>query len=75
MGKDKGWSLDCTGLQPENGATYTIEPMFVHYGDVILDEEDQQKKMDEIIRNIELLGRDRVSIKFDGDKSYDYYDY
>jgi len=47
--------------------------MFVDYGSVILDEEDLQKKIDTIVKNIELLGRQRVSIESDN-SNYNYYD-
>ncbi len=73
VGNDKGWNLDCVGVQPADQNKFEIEPMFVDYGSVILDEEDLQKKIDTIIKNIELLGRQRVSLESD-DYNYNYYD-
>lgn len=72
MGKDKAWNLDCVGLQPEDQSQFEIEPIFVDYGGVILDDVDLQKKIDAIIKNIELLGRQRVHIASEND--YNYYD-
>ncbi len=73
IGNDKGWNLDCVGIQPADQSKFEIEPMFVDYGSVILDEEDLQKKIDTIVKNIELLGRQRVSIESDN-SNYNYYD-
>lgn len=73
IGNDKGWNLDCVGIQPVDQSQFEIEPMFVDYGTVILDEEDLQKKIDAIVKNIELLGRQRVSIVSD-DYNYNYYE-
>ena len=47
--------------------------MFVDYGSVILDEEDLEKKIEKIVKNIELLGRQRVNLESDNN-DYDYYD-
>jgi len=75
LGKEKGWSLDCTGVQPEDTTAYNVEPLFVHYGSIILDDENLEEKIDEIIKNVALLGRARVQITFeDKQNSYDYYD-
>lgn len=71
MGRDKTWNLDCIGLQPEDTAKFNIEPMFVFYGDAILDEKNLEEQIDEIIKSIELIGRNRVVMKL-GSDNYDY---
>ena len=73
IGNDKGWNLDCVGVQPVDQTKFEIEPMFVDYGSVILDEEDLEKKIEKIVKNIELLGRQRVNLESDNN-DYDYYD-
>lgn len=73
IGNDKAWNLDCVGIQPVDETQFEIEPMFVDYGTVILDDEDLQKKIDVIVKNIELIGRQRVHIQSD-DSDYNYYD-
>lgn len=72
IGNDKGWSLDCSGLQPLDTTKIEIHPLFVYYGEIILDEDDQQEQMDEIIKNLTLYGRSRVKITFGKQNNYDY---
>ena len=72
IGSDKGWSLDCSGLQPLDTTQIEINPLFVYYGEIILDEEDQQEQIDEIIKNLALYGRSRVKITFGKQNNYDY---
>ncbi len=75
IGRDKTWNLDCIGLQPEDETKFEVEPLFVHYGTVILDDAGLEKQIDEIIKSIELIGRNRVVIDLEGN-NYNYnYDY
>lgn len=77
LDNDKTWHLDCVGLQPMADSTYNLEPDFVHYGDVILDEEQMEEQITDIIKAIELAGRSRVRVELPGTNyGYDYdYDY
>ncbi len=74
MGRDKGWSLDCTGIQPADTTQIEVDPMFIHFGNVILDDADMEEQIDEILSNLELIGRSRVRITF-GKKSASYSDW
>ncbi len=70
---DKGWNLDCIGVQPADSSTFEIEPMFVDYGGLILDDEDLEEKIDDIIHAVEMIGHDRVYVKSSGnDYNYQY---
>ena len=76
IGKDKAWNLDCIGIQPVDQTKFEIEPMFVNYGDVILDEDDLNEQIGEIVKNIEMVGRSRVRISAGGNAyDYDYDEY
>jgi len=75
IGRDKTWNLDCIGLQPEDESKFEIEPLFVHYGTVILDDADLEKQIDDIIKAIELIGRNRVVIDLKGNNNNYNYDY
>ena len=74
---DKTWHLDCIGLQPLTDGEYTLEPEFVYFGKIILDEEQMQEQITEIIDTYHLIGRTRVSTTLSDDLyGYDYdYDY
>lgn len=72
IGSDKGWSLDCTGLQPLDTTEIAIDPMFVYFGDIILDDADMEEQIEEIISNLSLYGRSRVKITFGKQNNYDY---
>lgn len=74
---DKTWHLDCIGLQPLTDGEYTLEPEFIYFGKVILDEQQLQEQITEIIDTYHLIGRTRVSSSLSNDiYGYDYdYDY
>ena len=74
---DRTWHLDCIGLQPLTEGEYTLEPEFIYFGKVILDEEQMQEQITEIIDTYHLIGRTRVSTTLSDDLyGYDYdYDY
>jgi len=74
---DKTWHIDCIGLQPLTDGEYTLEPEFVYFGKIILDEEQMQEQITEIIDTYHLIGRTRVSTTLSDDLyGYDYdYDY